>query len=84
MKKNHWLLGVIPILALILRLYRLGEVPPGIANDEINIIINAQSLLKTGQNIPGVVTGIFGSGKIPVKIYPPQAKWRGNKPFCVT
>lgn len=47
-------------LALLLRIIFLKEVPPGIANDEVNIIINAQSLLYTGENIPGIVTGILG------------------------
>lgn len=48
------------VIALFLRLIVLGEVPPGLANDEANIILNAQSLLHTGSNIPGVVTGIIG------------------------
>jgi hypothetical protein len=51
---------VIILIAIFLRLIDLGSVPPGIANDELNISINAQSLLKTGTNIPGVVTGIVG------------------------
>lgn len=63
MRKTYRLLGLILLLAVVLRLFRLGEVPPGLTNDEVNIIINAQSFLKTGQNIPGVVTGIFGSPK---------------------
>lgn len=54
------LLFAILSFAFLLRIIFINEIPPGIANDEINIIINAQSLLKTGQNIPGVVTGIFG------------------------
>jgi hypothetical protein len=52
---------VIFFIGLILRVAYLNEVPPGIANDEANIILNAQSLLHTGQNIPGVVTGAIGS-----------------------
>lgn len=60
LKKN------IPLILLLLigfavRVLFLKQVPPGFGNDEINIILNAQSVLKTGQNIPGVVTGIFGT-----------------------
>jgi len=52
---------VILAAALFLRLLFLLEIPPGIANDEMNLIMNAQSILSTGKNIPGVVTGIVGS-----------------------
>lgn len=61
--KNVVLLIVILVAAFLIRTVYLNQVPPGIANDEINIIINAQSFLKTGENIPGVVTGIFGTPK---------------------
>lgn len=54
-------LVVIILIALFLRIILLKEVPPGLANDELNIIMNAQSLLKTGQSIPGVITGFFGT-----------------------
>lgn len=55
-------LRLLLILALgfILRIVYLNSLPPGITNDEMNVIINAQSILKTGTNIPGVVTGIIG------------------------
>lgn len=53
-------LVLIFFVAFTLRFVLLDKIPPSIANDEINIILNAQSFLKTGQNIPGVVTGIFG------------------------
>ncbi len=55
-----WLLLIL-ILAILVRIVFLNKIPPGIANDEINIIINAQSLLNTAHNIPGVITGILGS-----------------------
>lgn len=48
------------LIGFSLRAIFLKEIPPGIANDEANIILNAQSILKTGNNIPGVVTGING------------------------
>lgn len=47
-------------IGLFLRTALLNEVPPGLANDEANIILNAQSFLHTGKNIPGVVTGVLG------------------------
>ena len=51
---------VILTLAFFIRFFQLNVVPPSIANDEINIVLNAESILKTGQNMPGVVTGILG------------------------
>lgn len=63
MSRVTLILILILFFSFIIRIILLNEVPPGIANDEINIIINAQSFLKTGQNIPGVVTGIFGQPK---------------------
>jgi 4-amino-4-deoxy-L-arabinose transferase-like glycosyltransferase len=57
---RFFLIGVLAF-GLVLRVILLDVVPPGLANDEANIILNAQSLLKTGKNIPGVVTGIFGT-----------------------
>ena len=51
---------LILLLAFFIRLILLSVVPPSLTNDEVNIIINAQSILKTGKNIPGVVTGILG------------------------
>lgn len=49
------------VLGLLLRIVFLNSLPPGITNDEMNITINTQSILKTGANIPGVVTGIIGT-----------------------
>jgi hypothetical protein len=51
---------IIILVALLLRLVNLSTIPPGMANDELNIAINAESILKTGSNVPGVVTGIIG------------------------
>ena len=65
------LVFVILLVALFLRLINLNSVPPGIANDELNIAINAQSLFKTGVNVPGIVTGIIGktSGDLSMGIH---------------
>src|SRR3990170_7097432 len=51
---------LISLLGFFIRIILLSVVPPSLTNDEVNIIINAQSILKTGKNIPGVATGIFG------------------------
>lgn len=56
---NKFLIGIL-FLALLLRVIYIKEVPPGVAFDEIQVIINSVSLAKTGQPIPGTVTGIFG------------------------
>jgi len=58
---RKYLLPAIIFLALVSRLIYLNVVPPSLTNDEVNIVMNAQSLIKTGNNIPGVVTGIFGN-----------------------
>ncbi len=47
--KNAWLLGIVA-LALLLRVYRLAEVPVGFHGDEASIGYNAYSLLKTGKD----------------------------------
>lgn len=63
MNKKGLLFVFIITTSLLLRLILLPQIPPGVANDELNIILNAQSLLKTGQNIPGVITGALGTAK---------------------
>ncbi len=65
------LMFIILLAAAFLRVLNLNTVPPGVANDELNIAINAESLLKTGTNIPGVVTGIIGktSGDLSMGIH---------------
>lgn len=55
------ILLLILLVALILRIIYLGEIPPGLAHDEIHVILNTRSLLTSGQNIPGTLTGIIGS-----------------------
>ena len=60
-KKLHLLfVSLLIILGFSLRVVYLNVIPPGLANDESNVILNAQSIVKTGKNIPGVVTGIIG------------------------
>src|SRR3989344_6142247 len=52
MKKILPLLFLI-IISLLLRVYKLGEIPPGVTNDEIGYIYNAYSIVRTGKNIYG-------------------------------
>ena len=61
MNKERVILLFIVVLSLIPRLLSLSTTPPSIANDEINIVMNSKSLMATGANIPGVVTGVIGS-----------------------
>lgn len=56
---SKWLILIL-ILGVFLRVIFIGEIPPGPAFDETQVIINSVSLAKTGQPIPGTVTGIFG------------------------
>ncbi len=44
------ILVAILLLGGILRFYRLGEVPPGLTDDEVNMAYDAISLLKTGKD----------------------------------
>lgn len=50
MSKNIKILLLILFLASFLRLYDLGKVPPGFANDEAAITYQAYSILKTGKD----------------------------------
>lgn len=74
MSKRVWLLLIlIVILSSILRLYKLGHIPPGIYWDEASIGYNAYSILKTGQDEHGVFFPLwfkaYGEYKLPVYIY---------------
>lgn len=57
----RFFLLLILLIGFLLRFIFLSEIPPGIANDEANIILNAISFSQIGENIPGVVTGIIGT-----------------------
>jgi hypothetical protein len=60
MQKKGFFLILILSLAIILRTAFLNEIPPGFIHDEIPLALNAQSLIQTGQPIPGTLTGITG------------------------
>src|SRR3989344_5210772 len=70
--KNLFIIAII-ILAAILSLYKLGEVPSGLYQDETAIGYNAYSLLETGKDEHGVSYPLyfksFGDYKLPVYIY---------------
>ncbi len=53
MKKEHILLTIIILLALVLRFYRLDSIPPSLHSDEVDIAYNAYSILKTARDEHG-------------------------------
>lgn len=70
--KKILLIGII-VLAAILRLYRLSEVPPGVNRDEASIGYTAYSLIQTGKDEYGRIWPLsfesFGDWKLPLYIY---------------
>lgn len=73
MKKNIWILVAILFFAAILRLWRLGSIPPGLTQDEAALGYNAYSILKTGRDEYGkflpVIFKSFGDYKPGLYIY---------------
>jgi len=75
--KKHWsmiVLILVVILASLLRLYTLGDLPNGLYIDEVAIGVDAESLAKTGRDMHGGswLTTIFpsyGDYKLPVYIW---------------
>lgn len=57
MKK--WILFIIVIIATILRLWKLGSVPPSLTPDEASLGYNAYSILKTGRDEYGTLLPII-------------------------
>lgn len=70
---NHWLLVIIILLASILRLYKLGEYPIHITNDEAALGYNAYSIAKTARDEHGVLLPVvfksFGDWKPGLYVY---------------
>lgn len=66
-------LGVIIVVASILRLWRLGNVPPSLTPDEAALGYNAYSILKTGRDEYGALLPIifksFGDYKPGLYVY---------------
>ena len=57
--KRHWILGCILLIALALRLYRLGEVPWGLHADEASFVINTVSIMETLRDEDGRLLPIY-------------------------
>src|SRR3989338_10995101 len=74
MKKHLFVLGLILILAAILRFWHLAQTPPGLYWDEASLGYNAYSILKTGRDehgkfLPFTNFAAFGDYKPPGYIY---------------
>ncbi len=89
MKKEIFLLLIILCVAILLRFYKLGEIPNGLYQDETAIGYNAYSILKTGKDEHGIAYPLyfksFGDWKLPVYIYLTAASEAlfGLTPFAV-
>ena len=57
--KNIFILGIILIIALFVRIYRLNSIPYGFHNDEAKAAWNAYSILKTGADDKGNVLPMY-------------------------
>ncbi|OGE72400.1 hypothetical protein A3H40_04110 [Candidatus Daviesbacteria bacterium RIFCSPLOWO2_02_FULL_38_15] len=73
MSRNKILLVVILIVSLVLRYYKIDQIPPSLNWDEVSIGYNAFSILKTGKDewnqfLP-VHFKAYGEYKLPVQIY---------------
>lgn len=73
MKKINWLLIAILVLAIGLRFWKLGSIPPSLTSDEASLGYNAYSILKTGRDEYGkflpVIFKSFGDYKPGLYIY---------------
>jgi 4-amino-4-deoxy-L-arabinose transferase-like glycosyltransferase len=76
--KNNWILVFILVVIIlcgsILRFYKLGSIPPGLTDDEVNMGYDAYSLLETGKDQWGQSYPIFsfkgfGDYRSPVYTY---------------
>ena len=72
LKKNFWLILII-LLALLLRIWRLGEAPPSLSWDEAALGYNAYSILRTGRDEYGqflpLIFKSFGDYKPGLYVY---------------
>ena len=89
MRNKIVLLGLICIIAFILRFYKLGEIPNGLQRDETSLGYNAYSILLTARDEHGVFLPqnfkAFGEYKLPGYIYTlvPFIQVFGLTPFSV-
>jgi 4-amino-4-deoxy-L-arabinose transferase-like glycosyltransferase len=93
MRTRH-ILGIILLVAAIFRLYALGSLPPGIANDEAGYIYSAYSIWKTGRDPTGTFLPLsvnLDNSFSPVYIYATApfvgllgvSPWSGRLPFAL-
>jgi len=73
-KRPIFWLALVILLAMFLRFWKIGQVPPSLNWDEVAIGYNAYSILKTGRDEWGVKFPLlgfesFGEYKLPVFIY---------------
>ena len=70
---DNWTLIVILLIAVFLRLYKLGSIPPHLTSDEASLGYNAYSILKTGKDEFGELLPIifksFGDYKPGLYVY---------------
>lgn len=71
--QKHWLLLLIIVLAVVLRFYHFGQIPPGFTWDEAAIGYNGHAMVKTRRdewlNFLPVSFRSFGDYKAPLAIY---------------
>ena len=71
-KRQALLIGIV-VLAFVLRVYKVVEVPPALNWDEVSIGYNAYSVLKTGKDEWGQFLPLhfrsYGEYKLPAQIY---------------
>src|SRR5260221_12764213 len=70
---NKWLLVIAFLLAVILRVWHLGSIPPGLTPDEASLGYNAYSILHTGRDEYGkflpIIFKSFGDFKPGLYVY---------------
>jgi len=73
MIKRNWMLFGIVLMAAILRLWKLGSIPPHLTPDEAALGYNAYSILKTGRdeygNLLPIIFKSFGDFKPGLYVY---------------
>ena len=71
--KHFLVLAIILLVALALRIYKIGSIPPGLTPDEASLGYNAYSILKTGKDEYGALLPFvfksFGDFKPGLYIY---------------
>ena len=73
-KRNLFVLFIIVLIAFLLRVYNVSEIPPSLSWDEVSIGYNAYSILKTGHDehgkfLPFDAFVAYGDYKPPLSIY---------------